>query len=100
MTNGLYSSDLRGLCLKKLSTHQNLPYWFGKMRYTKIVFFLISSNFESTVSNPNLLEMKYEENNFSFHIIPKLWQFLKKSVLAKGHFIKHKPLISEECKVC
>ena len=39
MTNGLYSSDLRGLCLKKLSTLQNLPYWFGKMRYTKIVFF-------------------------------------------------------------
>ena len=78
MTNGLYSSDLRGLCLKKLSTLQNLPYWFGKMRYTKIVFFLISSNFESTVSNPNLLEMKYEENNFSFHIVPKLWQILKK----------------------
>ena len=63
-------------------------------------FFLISSNFESTVSNPKLLEMKYEENNFSFHIIPKLWQILKKSVLAKGPFIKHKPLISEECKVC
>ena len=41
-------------------------------------FFLISSNFESTVSNPNLLEMKYEENNFSFHIVPKLWQILKK----------------------
>ena len=75
MTNGLYSSDLRGLCLKKLSTLQNLPYWFGKMRYTKIVFFLISSNFESTVSNPNLLEMKYEEIvSILFQNCGKFWK--------------------------
>ena len=78
MTNGLYSSDLRGLCLKKLSTLQNLPLLVWQNEIYQNSVFLISSNFESTVSNPNLLEMKYEENNFSFHIIPKLWQILKK----------------------
>ena len=65
----LYSSEIRGLCLMKLSSEmlQNLPSFWNKN--IQIVFSAL--HFEqlwifNTVKNPNLLEMK-----------KKIWQILK-----------------------
>ena len=38
--------------------------------------------------------MNYKKSTYSGFCIPKIWQILKH--FTGGHFIKHKPLISEE----
>ena len=71
----LHSSKIRGLCLMKLSSEM----------LEKFTIFFISSNFgfcNSWFPSPKLLEMK---NMVNF------------SNISLDNFIKHKPLISEEC---
>ena len=67
-----HSSEIRGLCLMKWIVYsemmENLSYFWNKTK-------------ASTVTNPKLLEIKYEKNYIwvfsQGFLIPKIWQILK-----------------------
>ena len=62
----IHSSEIRGLCLMKLSseTLQNFPYFWNKK--TQIVVFSSTQSSASIVTIPKLLRMKNEKNLFGF----------------------------------
>ena len=109
----VHSSEIRGLCLMKLSSEilQNLPYFWNKKTQIPcfyVLFFIFEQlcicrcpagqcrhiDHIATVKNPKLLKMKNEKDQVCIRvfIFQKYGKF--RSVLL-DNFIKHKPLISE-----
>ena len=85
----MHCSEKRGLCKLKMSNKmlQNLPYYFWNKK-TQIYFFFISSNFGFRKS-----KWKLNKKYLGF-LIPKYGKFWSISL---DNFIKHIPIISEEC---
>ena len=71
--------------MAQLNGLQNLLYFWNKKNPNILFYFF---HFE--------LKMKTGKEIFWVFLIPKIWQILKRVLL--GHFIKHKPLFSEEWK--
>ena len=88
----LHSSEIRGLCLMKLSNNmlQNLLYFSNKK--SQIVFFRFSIWATLDVLKVSQIEKRKKTSwVFLFQKYSKFWSALL------DNFIKHKSLISEEC---
>ena len=82
----VHSSKIKGLCLMKWpsETLQNLPYTKSQVVFFSIIF---------TNEYPGLCQHRpgHSLGVFIFQKYGKIWS------VSLGHFIKHIPLISEEC---
>ena len=96
-----YSSEIRGLCLMKWpsETLQNLSYFWNTNTHLGFCDFFISYYFIFSLMNalhparPWSISTKKTTWIFLWLKYGKIWS------VSLGHFIKHKPLISEECSL-